>query len=42
MLDAAGLEKWIAENSTGNKERKYEFHSVIIVDTWKSNENNGG
>ena len=21
---------------------KYEFHSVIIVDTWKSNENNGG
>lgn len=21
---------------------KYEFHSVIIVDTWESNENNGG
>lgn len=21
---------------------KYEFHSLIIVDTWKSNENNGG
>lgn len=24
------------------KQIKYEFHSVIIVDTWKSNENNGG
>lgn len=38
MLDAAGLEKWIAENGTGNKERKYingiDYLFVTMNDGW--------
>lgn len=38
MLDAAGLEKWITENGTGNKERKYingiDYLFVTMNDGW--------
>lgn len=38
MLDAAGLEKWIAENGTGHKENKYfngiDYLFVTMNDGW--------
>ena len=38
MLDAAGLEKWIAQNGTGHKEYKYfngiDYLFVTMNDGW--------
>lgn len=38
MLDAVGLEKWIAENGTGHKENKYfngiDYLFVTMNDGW--------
>ena len=38
MLDAAGLEKWIAENGTGHKENKHfngiDYLFVTMNDGW--------